>query len=42
MGLNQYSDMSEEEFFEHFNMNKIKEDQHCSATRQSVKKEESL
>lgn len=30
--------MSEEEFFEHFNINKVKEWQHCSATRQSVKK----
>jgi hypothetical protein len=34
--------MSDEEFFEHFNINKVKEEQHCSATRQSVKKSKFL
>jgi len=29
--------MSEEEFFEHFMINKVKDEQHCSATLHSVK-----
>jgi len=39
-GINQYSDMTDEEFENYFNIKSIGEEQHCSATnkRQSVKK----
>jgi cathepsin H len=31
-GINMYSDMSEDQFNEHFNLDTVNEDQHCSAT----------
>lgn len=34
-GINQFSDMTDEEFMAHFNLKKLSADQHCSATNQA-------